>query len=107
LSPLFPLIVKVQQIPPGAIPGLFQTSLEAETLASVVKTLAAALDAAASESDLRLWVHAYAAAVAQVPRFQTLTLFMSTDEKAVARSMLGALDDAGMAVEGWEALYNR
>lgn len=100
-------MVRLQQIPPIAIPGLFQTSLEAETLASIIETLAAALDGAASQPDLRRWVHAYTDSIARVPRFQTLILFMSAEEKTAARGLLSALEDAGMGVEGWEALYSR
>lgn len=95
-----------QQIPPSSIPALFQSSLEAHTLASILRTLAIVLDELKNTSDkadqVREWVYAYMENLPRVPRFSTLALFMSSDEKATTRTICSTLEAEGLPVSGWE-----
>jgi hypothetical protein len=80
-------------------------------LAALIRTLAVVLEATAGappgDADaaaLRGWVRAYMAGLARVPRFGTIALFLSGDEKAAAKKILAALQDAGEGVDGWSVL---
>ncbi|KAJ7665318.1 hypothetical protein DFH06DRAFT_1323710 [Mycena polygramma] len=76
----------LSQIPPPALPALFQTSLEPELLAEIVDTLAAALPSADAGT-----VAAYMRAFPGVARFGTVVRFLSRAEKARVRGLWGAL----------------
>ncbi|KAJ6601386.1 hypothetical protein DFH09DRAFT_1355547 [Mycena vulgaris] len=95
----------LSQIPPDALPALFQTSLEPAVFAEAVDALGAAaagegvgVDTAAAEAYLR--------AFARVPRFGTVVRFLSRAEKARVRAVWGALgvDGAGLG-EVWGPVF--
>ena len=102
------LTVAYQQIPPLSIPSLFQDSLEAHILASLLQTLAAVIESLSTSSNIstsnevRRWVQAYMVNLAKVPRFGTLVLFMSAGEKEMARKVMKAISEAGMPADGWQ-----
>ncbi|KAJ7016835.1 hypothetical protein C8F04DRAFT_1159197 [Mycena alexandri] len=94
----------LSQIPPSALPSLFQTSLEPALFAEVVDTLGAALEADADNAD-KDTVVAYMCAFPAVPRFGTVVRFLSRPEKARVRAMWGALgvgSGSGVGAEGTE-----
>lgn len=96
-----------QQIPPLSIPSLFQDSLEAHVLASLLQTLAAVIERlstsnVSTSNEVRRWVQAYMTNLAKVPRFGTLVLFMSAGEKETARKVIKAISEAGMPADGWQ-----
>ncbi|KAJ7651469.1 hypothetical protein DFH06DRAFT_1094467 [Mycena polygramma] len=76
----------LSQIPPPALPALFQTSLEPALFAEIVDTLAAALPSAEAGT-----VAAYMRAFPGVARFGTVVRFLSRAEKARVRGLWGAL----------------
>jgi hypothetical protein len=87
----------VQQIPPGALPALFQSALEPPLLGALLATLAAA---PADDDTVRAWVRAYMCALPRVPRFRTLVLLLEPRELGAARGVVAALG----GVEGWEGV---
>ncbi|KAJ6486194.1 hypothetical protein C8R47DRAFT_1278683 [Mycena vitilis] len=76
----------LSQIPPPALPALFQTSLEPALFFEIVDTLAAALPSAEAST-----VAAYVRAFPSVPRFGTVVRFLSRTEKARVRGLWSAL----------------
>jgi hypothetical protein len=88
---------EAQQIPPGALPALFQSALEPPLLGALLATLAAA---PADDDVVRAWVLAYMCALPRVPRFRTLVLLLEPRELGAARGVVAALG----GVEGWEGV---
>ena len=82
-------------------------------LASIVSTLASVVQTAGSslEEEVKLreailrWAAAYMRFLAQVPRFGTLLLFMSSAEKERARELGARLNANGMEIDGWAPVY--
>ncbi|KAF8204337.1 hypothetical protein K438DRAFT_2014989 [Mycena galopus ATCC 62051] len=77
------------QIPPTALPALFQTSLEPALFVEIADTLGAR---AGTDGDL---VAAYMRAFSGVPRFGTVVRLLSRGEKARVREAWGALGVEG------------
>ncbi|KAI0029481.1 hypothetical protein K488DRAFT_80143 [Vararia minispora EC-137] len=81
----------LSRIPPSALPSLFQTSLETPLLLSVLDTFHTLLTSSAYETerhDLRNWIRQYLVHFPQVPRFGTVVLFLSSNEKALTKEVL-------------------
>ncbi|KAH9917955.1 uncharacterized protein B0H18DRAFT_1123320 [Fomitopsis serialis] len=70
----------VNEVSPTALPSLFQSSLEAQLLTGIVDALRDVLEAHPDE-ETRGRVREYVVNLARVPRFSTVVLFMSADEK--------------------------
>ncbi|KAJ7897362.1 hypothetical protein B0H14DRAFT_3425379 [Mycena olivaceomarginata] len=81
------------QIPPAALPTLFQTSLDPALFVEIVDTLGAR---ATTDGEL---VAGYMRAFSSVPRFGTVVRFLSRSEKTRVREVWGALG-VGAGAEG-------
>ncbi|OCH92602.1 TPR-like protein, partial [Obba rivulosa] len=108
----------INEIPSPALPALFQSSLDASLLSSILSTFLSILrsspinavgeaDPTLSAEDMRVRVRAYLVWLARVPRFGTVVLFMSPDERRLVQDVWSAVGvgvvkkGAGaMAVEG-------
>ncbi|KAI0823216.1 hypothetical protein BC628DRAFT_1385221 [Trametes gibbosa] len=91
----------LRQIPATRLPVLFKTSLDASILAAIVHSLRLALESAPQDSARIGVVRAYMLNIPRVPRFGTVSLMMSSAERAdVVRiwEMLGRCNGDG--VEG-------
>ena len=75
----------LQQIPAARLPVLFKTSLEAEILASILHSLRTGLGSAPEDEERARVVRAYMVNLPRVPRFNTVTMMMSSDELADAQ----------------------
>ncbi|CAK5280696.1 unnamed protein product [Mycena citricolor] len=74
----------LSEIPPSAIPSLFQTSLEPETFYEIAETLGQA----SIDQDV---AKAYLHQLEQVPRFGTVARFLSAKERARIRDIWSSL----------------
>ncbi|EIM85824.1 uncharacterized protein STEHIDRAFT_121842 [Stereum hirsutum FP-91666 SS1] len=84
----------LSQIPPPALPTLFQTSLEPSLLSSILTVLRALLSTHLSaQPELKSWVRAYMVHFARVPRFGTIILFTSKAEKEVIEEVWRAVGE--------------
>jgi hypothetical protein len=118
------------QVPPHTIPTLFGSALEAHYLAAIVRVIGAALavatgskstsnpeqnsnaasaEAEATKKALTAWAHSFMVQLPRVPRFSTLVLFMSPEERGVVHGVLEQLresgnDEAGDGLEGWKGV---
>lgn len=72
----------INSIPPASIPSLCKTSLEPAMLASILDVFLAVLNANTREK-----IQEYMDNLARIPRFGTLVLFLSKQEKEVARDV--------------------
>ncbi|KAJ6541939.1 hypothetical protein B0H19DRAFT_1175283 [Mycena capillaripes] len=101
----------LSQIPPAALPALFQTSLEPALFAEIVDTLGVVLPSADVGT-----VAAYMRAFPGVARFGTVVRFLSRAEKARVRAVwgelgVGVVEGDGMGLppsqleEAWGAVY--
>ncbi|PCH40316.1 TPR-like protein [Wolfiporia cocos MD-104 SS10] len=78
----------LNEIPPPALPALFQSSLDATLLGSMLHTFRDVLTAGGADGDaVRAQVCAYLTSLARVPRFGTVLLFMSAEERKLAREV--------------------
>ena len=81
----------LQSIPPTHFPALCKTSLEPSTLVSVIETFLSILDAREGDFRVKAIVREYMENFARIPRFNTLVLFLSKNEKALAKSVWTAV----------------
>jgi hypothetical protein len=76
-------------------------------LASIVRLLSSVLDATVDKPEavqVRPWVEAYMINLPRVPRFSTMLLLLSKDEKSLAKKILASLQAAEDRVDGWAIL---
>ena len=71
---------------PTALPAVFKTSLEAPLLVSILETFKATLESA-PQGDVKETVKTYLLSFARVPRFGTVVLFMSKDERTLVEQV--------------------
>ncbi|EMD39752.1 hypothetical protein CERSUDRAFT_112038 [Gelatoporia subvermispora B] len=92
----------MNEIPPPALPALFQSSLDASLLSSILSTFLTILhsppvnangepDPTLSAEDIRVRVRAYLVWLARVPRFGTVVLFMSKEERGLVQDVWSAV----------------
>ncbi|KAL6300068.1 hypothetical protein BKA93DRAFT_741186, partial [Sparassis latifolia] len=81
----------LNEIPPAALPALFQASLESAMLAGLLATFRDVLVRGVAQP---VQVRAYLLSVARVPRFSTVVLFMGREERAVIGEVWGLVGDA-------------
>ncbi|KAH9849532.1 hypothetical protein C2E23DRAFT_861936 [Lenzites betulinus] len=72
----------LRQIPAPRLPVLFKTSLDASILAAIIHTLRVALKSAPEDAARLAVVRAYMVNMPRVPRFATVSLMMSSEERA-------------------------
>jgi len=78
----------ISQIPPTTLPALFQTSLEPSLLGSILDTFLTVLKQTTNpENGDRVSTRQYMAMFSKVPRFSTVVLFMSAEEKKLAKDV--------------------
>lgn len=80
---------------------MFQTSLDAGILASLLRTFSSILQ---QNENARDNIRDYMINLARVPRFGTVLLFMSREEKELARKVwtgLGSGGESGTAAGAW------
>ncbi|KAI1795778.1 hypothetical protein LXA43DRAFT_989520 [Ganoderma leucocontextum] len=88
----------LRQIPATRLPVLFKTSLSASLLAAILHSLRTALEAGREDIPV---VRAYMVNLPRVPRFTTVSLMMSTNERADAQVVWDLLGRSrGDGVEG-------
>ncbi|KII90798.1 hypothetical protein PLICRDRAFT_39384 [Plicaturopsis crispa FD-325 SS-3] len=91
----------VSTFPPASLPSMFQTSLDAGILASLLRTFSSILQ---QNENARDNIRDYMINLARVPRFGTVLLFMSREEKELARKVwtgLGSGGESGTAAGAW------
>ena len=88
--------ILLQQIPPVSSPRFFGSSLEAETLSSILSVLLTVLS---SGEPQRGSVREYMVYLPQVPRFFLIYTFLRRDEKNRAKEIWTLLDGAGVTSE--------
>jgi len=78
----------ISQIPPTTLPALFQTLLEPSLLGSILDTFLTILKQTTDpENGDRVRMRQYMAMFSKVPRFSTVVLFMSAEEKKLAKEV--------------------
>ncbi|KZT11767.1 TPR-like protein [Laetiporus sulphureus 93-53] len=93
----------INEIPPSALPSLFQSSLEPSLLAELLHVFRDALSSGVDPSTA-VRVQEYMLGLARVPRFSTVVLFMNKEERALARevwSLAGGAEGAE-GVRAWK-----
>ncbi|EJF65951.1 TPR-like protein [Dichomitus squalens LYAD-421 SS1] len=91
----------LRQIPATRLPMLFKTSLSASILAAILRSLRSALEGVPEEPERTLVVRAYMVNLPRVPRFSTVSMMMSADERADAQVVWDLLGRSrGDGVEG-------
>lgn len=96
-----PDLIGDQQIPATRLPVLFKTSLDASILAAILHSLRVALTDTPEDSERIRVVRAYMVNMPRVPRFGTVSLMMSSEEREDAQAiwdLLGRYEGDG--VEG-------
>ncbi|KAJ7269276.1 hypothetical protein B0H12DRAFT_1094983 [Mycena haematopus] len=96
----------LSQIPPPALPALFQTSLDPALFVEIVDTLGAHISAGTDAGRER--VEAYMRAFSGVPRFGTVVRLLSRAEKARVREVCGVFGRAegeGSDGEVWAPVW--
>ncbi|THH14016.1 hypothetical protein EW146_g6278 [Bondarzewia mesenterica] len=91
-------ILPSQKIPPPTLPALFQTSLDPSLLSSLLTTFQALLTRRTENADalnVNGWIREYMIHLARVPRFSTIVLFMSKEEKKRVKDVWTALGREG------------
>ncbi|KAI0801756.1 hypothetical protein BC629DRAFT_1591448 [Irpex lacteus] len=83
----------LQQIPPTSLPSLFKTSLEASNLVSIIQTFQHILQTPSPTPETKNLIQEYLINLARVSRFNTLVLFLSADERRLARDVWTAAED--------------
>lgn len=82
-------------MPPSSVPALFKISLEPALLMAILAVFKRVLGAAGGgeheRRSLRATVRRYMDALGEVDRFGTVVLFLSREEKALARDVWEAL----------------
>lgn len=83
-------------MPPSSLPSLFKNALEATLLVQILEACDAYYK---SESPIsKQLIHEYLHWLTRVPRFGTVTLFLSNPEKVLARQLIKAI---GVTDGGW------
>lgn len=83
-------------MPPSSLPSLFKNALEATLLVQILEACDAHYK---SESPIsKQLIHEYLHWLTRVPRFGTVTLFLSNPEKVLARQLIKAI---GVTDGGW------
>ncbi len=82
-----PVSFAQNNVPPAHLPSLFKTSLETSFLMSILQTFGGVLHEYPDSLELRAAVKDYMIRFPQVPRFSTVVLLMSPQEKAVVQSL--------------------
>ncbi|KAI0920035.1 hypothetical protein AcV7_006045 [Taiwanofungus camphoratus] len=77
----------INEIDPAALPALFQSSLEASLLSSLLATFLDVLRALDGQEQVKALVKAYMLNLARVPRFSTVVLFMSPSERVLVKDI--------------------
>ncbi|GAB1520646.1 hypothetical protein RhiTH_003729 [Rhizoctonia solani] len=88
-------------VPPVSIPTLFGPTLESPLLGTILSALSWALVSAPNlpAADIPRRTLAYMTALAQVPRFSTLVLFLDAAEKKSAKDVWNLLEKSGLGVD--------
>ncbi|CUA72558.1 hypothetical protein RSOLAG22IIIB_10113 [Rhizoctonia solani] len=91
-------------VPPSSIPSLFGPTLESPLLGAILAALLWALNSAPNlpAKDIPERTLAYITALAQVPRFSTLVLFLDAAEKKHAEDVWNGLEQSGVRVDSGE-----
>ena len=81
---------------------MFKTSLESPQLVSLLETFSSVLrdPEFEYEPDVKATVKTYLINLSRVPRFSTIVLFMSKDEKKLVKEVWDALDRIDDQIEG-------
>lgn len=77
----------MQRIPPARIPAMLKASLEPALLASILKTFLSVLGRKSEGRDVVTAVRAYMESFEKVPRFGTVVLFLSQEERVSAKEV--------------------
>ncbi len=75
------------QIPPSSLPKLFQASMEASSLVSLLQTFREVLQQTPQGPDTVKAVKDYMLNLARVPRFTTAVLFLSPEERRLVENI--------------------
>ena len=75
-----------QKIPPPSIPNFFKTSLEAPLLAQILQVCLEAVTTS-EDDNIKALVREYLTFLMKVPRFSTISLFLSKREKEDGRRL--------------------
>ncbi|CAE6459177.1 unnamed protein product [Rhizoctonia solani] len=88
-------------VPPSSIPSLFGPTLESPLLGAMLSALSWALASAANlpTADIPRRTLAYMSALAQVPRFSTIMLFLDVAEKKYAKDVWDGLEQSGVEAD--------
>ncbi|CAE6432871.1 unnamed protein product [Rhizoctonia solani] len=88
-------------VPPSSIPSLFGPTLESPLLSAMLSALLWALASAPNlpAADIPQRTLAYMTALAQVPRFSTLVLFLDAAEKKIAKEVWDGLEQSGVDLD--------
>ena len=86
----------LQQVPPVSLSHFFGSSLEADTLSSMLDVLFTVLSVSESEAGL---VKEYMVCLPRVPRFFLIYTFLRRDDKNRAKDIWTLLDGAGITSE--------
>ncbi|CAE6489082.1 unnamed protein product [Rhizoctonia solani] len=91
-------------IPPSSIPSLFGPTLESPLLGAMLSALSWTLGSAPNlpAADIPQRTMAYIAALARVPRFSTLILFLDVVEKKHAKDIWDGLEQSGVEMDSGE-----
>ena len=81
---------------------MFKTSLESPHIVSILSTFAAVLHDPEFEyePDVKATIKTYLINFSRVPRFSTIIMFMSKDEKALVKEVWEAMDRVDDQIEG-------
>ncbi|KAG8688145.1 hypothetical protein FRC08_011597, partial [Ceratobasidium sp. 394] len=88
-------------IPPASIPALFGPTLESPLLGTMLAALSWAAMSSASSEPIRGRAVEYMRALARVPRFTTLVMFLDGEEKKNAARVWDAVGGEGEERKRW------
>lgn len=77
----------IDNVPASSLPAMFKTSLEAPLLVSMLETFKFVLTEHDDERTIKDSVKSYLLNLARVPRFSTIIMFMSNDEKKLVKEV--------------------
>ncbi|CAE6398648.1 unnamed protein product [Rhizoctonia solani] len=91
-------------VPPSSIPSLFGPTLESPLLGAMLSALSWSLGSAPNlpAADIPQRTLAYIIALAQVPRFSTLILFLDAAERKYAKDIWDGLEQSGVEMDSGE-----
>jgi len=92
-----------QTIPPSTIPSFCKTSLEPPLLNSILEVFLVVLSSLPTKED-EVKIREYMENMAQIPRFSTLILFLTSKEKAIAKEVWRKLGVSGKVSSAWSSL---